>query len=146
MKILEPIARLTNETDQFFYSPSYGIVLVFTENQVKGYLIISTFIICILLFILIIICGRKCCKLRRKRSDAVFDKKLEQPQPAIETEESRSQEPQKAQETEKAQEIQEDRTMGEIGILPGNPPENLLVAPLFCTPLFYLSKESDRAQ
>ena len=79
MKFFQPLARLKNETDKFEYNSSDGIVLVYTENQIKSYLIISSLIICLLLLTLIMICCKNCI-FRRTSSLKIVENIQIQPQ------------------------------------------------------------------
>ena len=79
MKFFQPLARLKNETDKFEYNSSDGIVLVYTENQIKSFLIISSLIICLLLLALIMICCKNCI-FRRTSSLKIVENIQIQPQ------------------------------------------------------------------
>lgn len=148
MEIFQPLARLKNETDKYEYNSSDGIVLVYTENQIKNYIIISSLIICLLLLALIIIFCKNC--IFRLTSPL---KIVENVQPQADRNKSDHQD--QSSETVMAPKIcenfekqadensQENQDHGEKNDMVV-PVSTDVIVPLFCTPLFFVPQ--DRGQ
>ena len=133
MKLFQPLARLKNETDKFEYNSSDGIVLVYTENQIKSYLIISSLIICLLLLALIMICCKNCI-FRRTSSLKIVENIQIQPQ----ADRSKSDHQEAADNSQK----NEDHGAKKDDLV--SPVSTDVIVPLFCTPLFSVCQ--DRGQ
>ena len=143
MKIFQPLARLKNETDKFEYNSSDGIVLVYTENQIKSYLIISSLIICLLLLALIMTFCKNC-TFRRTGSLKIVENVQLQPQgdrrkSDHQDQSSKTVMAQKICENFEKQAAENPQEMEDLEIKKDDlvkPVSTDVIVPLFCTPLF----------
>ena len=151
MKFFQPLSRLKNETDKFEYNSSDGIVLVYTENQIKSYLIISSLIICLLLLTLIMICCKNCI-FRRTSSLKIVENIQIQPQADRSKSDHQDQSSKTVMtpkfcgnfEKQAADNSQKNEDHGAKKDDLVSPVSTYVIVPLFCTPLFSVCQ--DRGQ